>query len=210
VLRLSDSEIFHIIENGIPGTGMPAFHSFASSDTKALVTYLRSLQGAKSVANMPGDSERGKVLFTGKARCSGCHMAAGTGGFIASDLSNYARTHTVEETRGAITHPAGNSDRQMRLVTAAIRGGEKYTGKVRNEDNFSLQLQMLDGSFHFISKSDIESMEYDSTPLMPSDYGSTLSTEEVDDVVSYLMSVVNTVSSEIPKKKRSKRDDEED
>lgn len=57
------------------------------------------------------------------------------------------------------------------------------------EDNFSLQLQTPDGTFHFMATSDLEGLEYSSRTLMPSDYGSTLSPNELNDVVSYLMSV---------------------
>jgi hypothetical protein len=35
----------------------------------------------------------------------------------------------------------------------------KYSGRVRNEDNFSLQLQTLDGAFHLFMKSELRSFE---------------------------------------------------
>jgi cytochrome c oxidase cbb3-type subunit III len=200
VQRLSDAQIFHIIENGIPGTGMPAFHSLASSDIKAVVTYLRTLQGARRTVKLPGDPEHGQAVFFGQAGCSGCHMVAGEGGFIASDLSEYARTHAEEQTRTAITTPSPGGDRHARLVTATTHGGGKYVGRVRNEDNFSLQLQTLDGTFHFVAKADLEGLEYDSQSLMPSDYGSTLSSKELNDVVSYLMSVASAGKPEPPRK----------
>jgi putative heme-binding domain-containing protein len=200
--RLSDAQVGHIIENGIPGTGMPAFHSLESPDIKAVVTYLRTLQGIKKTVKLPGNPDRGERVFFGKAGCSTCHMAAGKGGFIATDLSGYARTHDAEETRSAITNPTPDSDRQARMVTAYIRGGVKYVGRIRNEDNFSLQLQALDGTFHFVPKSDLESLDYSSQPLMPADYGSTLSPDELNDVVSYLMSVAKAGARqpEAPKK----------
>ena len=200
VQRLSDVQIAHIIENGIPGTGMPAFHSFEATDVKAVVTYLRTLQGTRQTVKLPGDPVRGEALFFGKTGCSACHMIAGKGGFIASDLSKYARTHDVEQIRGAITTPALASDRQPRLVTATIRGGEKVVGRIRNEDNFSLQLQMLDGTFHFVTKSDLEALEYNSQPLMPADYSSTLNPNELNDVVSYLMKVAGASAAGTPKK----------
>jgi hypothetical protein len=56
-------------------------------------------------------------------------------------------------------------------------------------------LQTLDRTFHFVAKSDLEGLEYSSQTLMPSDYGSTLSPTELDDVVSYLMSVANASTS---------------
>jgi cytochrome c oxidase cbb3-type subunit III len=191
VQRLSDAQISRIIENGVPGTGMPAFHSLQETQVKALVGYLRMLQGANRPMTLPGDPERGKTIFFGKAKCSSCHTVAGQGGFIASDLSEYASTHDVEQVRAAIVQPGAGNGGDARLAKATLRGGDTYVGRVRNEDNFSLQLQTLDGAFHLISKSDLESLEYDSQTLMPSDYGSTLSPAEVNDVISYLMSVAS-------------------
>ncbi|MFZ0275342.1 MAG: c-type cytochrome [Candidatus Sulfotelmatobacter sp.] len=200
VQRLSDAQIAYIIENGVPGTGMPAFHSLEITDVKAVVAYLRTLQGKKQTVKLPSDPVRGETIFFGKARCSGCHMIAGKGGFIASDLSTYARTHDAEQIRGAITTPAPATDRQARLVTATTRGCEKVVGRIRNEDNFSLQLQTLDGAFYFVTKSELESLEYNSQTLMPSDYGSTLTADELNDVVSYLMKVANVNGSRTAKK----------
>jgi cytochrome c oxidase cbb3-type subunit III len=202
VQQLSDAQLFKIIENGIPETGMPAFHSLPSPTIKAIVIYLRTLQGARWAVNLPGDPAHGESIFTGKAGCSGCHMVAGKGGFIAIDLSDHARAHTVEQIRKEITNPP-NNDHRARMVTATVHSGEKYTGRVRNEDNFSLQLQTLDGMFHFLEKSEIETLEYSAQPLMPSDYGSTLSPDELNDVVSFLMRVASTnaTQSETAEKK---------
>jgi cytochrome c oxidase cbb3-type subunit III len=200
VQRLSDAQIAYIIENGILGTGMPAFHSLESSDIKAVVTHLRALQGTKRTVKLPGDPVRGETMFFGKAGCSGCHMIAGKGGFIASDLSGYASTHAAAQILGAITSPVADSNRQSRLVTATTRSGQKFVGRIRNEDNFSLQLQALDGTFYFVAKSDIEGLEYSSQTLMPSDYGATLSPDELKDVVSYLMSVASASDPGTPTK----------
>jgi putative heme-binding domain-containing protein len=178
---------------------MPSFHSLADADIKAVVAHLRTLQGAKKVVSLPGDPKRGKTLFFGKAGCSGCHMAAGAGGFIASDLTGYARTHSVDEARSAITNPNPNGDKLARTATVTTDNGAKYVGRVRNEDNFSLQLQDLDGAFHFLAKSEVQGVEYSSQPLMPANYGSTLVSGELDDLISYLMSVANSRESEISK-----------
>lgn len=192
IQQLSDTQLSGIIENGVPGTGMPPFHSLESSQVRAVVAYLRTLQGEKKTsARLPGDPEHGKAIFFGQARCSNCHMVAGEGGFIASDLSEYAAVHPAEQIRSALTQPNTSPSSQIRLATATMRSGEKFVGRVRNEDNFSLQLQTLDGVFHLISKSDLEGLAYDSQALMPGDYGSTLSAAELNDVISYLMSVVH-------------------
>jgi len=190
VQRLSDAQISHIIENGVPGTGMPGFHLLEPSDVQAIVGYLRILQGRKRTLKLPGNPDRGETIFFGKGGCSGCQLIAGKGGFIASDLSAYAGSRAVEQIRGAITNPT-RGDRQARLVTVTTRSDEKYSGRIRNEDNFSLQLQALDGTFAFVAKSDVDNLEYRSQTLMPTDYGSILTPDELNDVVSYLMRVAN-------------------
>jgi putative heme-binding domain-containing protein len=88
----------------------------------------------------------------------------------------------------------------VRLVTATLRDGEKFQGRVRDEDNFSVQLQTLDGTFHFLAKSEIDKMEADSQSLMPSNYGSRLGPQELNDLISYLMSVAGTSGSTSPAK----------
>ncbi|MGA2920286.1 MAG: c-type cytochrome [Candidatus Sulfotelmatobacter sp.] len=199
VQRLSHAEIARIIENGLPGTGMPAFRSLGHSDINGVITYLRTLQGAKKTVKLPGDAKRGETIFFRKAGCSGCHMIGGKGGFIASDLSGYARSHAVEQTRTAIISPSPGNRKPL-MVTATMRGGEKYVGRILNEDNFSLQLQTLDGTFHFLLKADSEMLTFSSQTAMHMDYASTLSPNELDDVVSYLMSVSNPNAAGTPTK----------
>lgn len=187
VQQFSDADLMRIIQQGISGTGMPPFRSLQTPEVEAVVAYLRALQGTGNALTLPGNPERGKTLFFGTAGCSSCHMVNGVGGFIASDLSQFAGTHSVEQTRNAITNPI--ADRQSRTAVAISRSGEKYSGRVRNEDNFSLQLQTLDGAFHFLLKSDLDRIEYASQPLMPSNYSSSLKPDELNDLISYLMSL---------------------
>jgi cytochrome c oxidase cbb3-type subunit III len=193
IQRLSDEALMRIVQNGISGAGMPAFHSFSISEVKAVVAYLRILQGANQGATQAGDSERGKELFFGKAGCSACHAVAGSGGFIASDLSGFAHSHSPAEIRSAVTNPSQDLERPSVVVTAV--DGQTYAGRIRNEDNFSLQLQTLDGAFHFLARSDVAKVEADSRSEMPTDYGTTLSSKDLDDLISYLIASAKTGES---------------
>jgi cytochrome c oxidase cbb3-type subunit III len=185
VRRLSDAELMGIIAKGIPGTGMPAFHSLSSTRIRDLVAYLRSLEGATGNVKLPGDPRKGETIFFGQTGCSNCHMIAGRGGFIASDLTDYARTHSTDQIRSAILE--SSSADQVKLATVVLQDDRKYVGRVRNEDNFSLQLQSLDGAFHLIMKANLKKLDYDSQPLMPINFGSLLNAGELNDLVSYLL-----------------------
>ncbi len=189
VHKLSDPALLRIIREGVPGTGMPAFRSLGNSKILAVVQHLRNLQGSGANSLLHGSAQAGKALFFGKAACADCHMVNGAGGYIASDLSGYGRTHSSEEVRGVLTKPNKNLDQRTKTVVATTLDGHTFTGIARNEDNFSLQLQTLDGALHSFEKSNLQSVEHRPESLMPADYGSRLSRQELDDLVSYLMSL---------------------
>jgi cytochrome c oxidase cbb3-type subunit III len=63
------------------------------------------------------------------------------------------------------------------------------SGVPRNEDNFSLQMQTDDGKFHFLDKSKIVSLTRSTASAMPADYGKTLSSTQLNDLMSYLVTV---------------------
>jgi cytochrome c oxidase cbb3-type subunit 3 len=184
----TDAALTQIITNGIPTNGMPSFSSLDAPTIKALVKYLRILQGKSESAAMPGNPTVGKAIFFGKAKCSQCHLAAGSGGFLGPDLSTFARRRPPEEIRDAITKPSTIPGLGRNEVTVTPRNGPPLTGVLRNEDNFSLQIQSPDGAFHSVMKADVVSITRDPKPLMPTDYGTTLSSSELNDLISFLMS----------------------
>ena len=192
--RLSDQELTRIVTEGVPGTGMPAF-SLGSSGISAVVKYLRVLQGRGQPSTLPGVAERGQTLFFGRAGCSSCHMVGGQGGFLASDLSGYGKAHNVDEIRAAIMKPGRDSVLRTRNAIVTTRDGTRLEGIVRNEDNFSIQLQSKDGTYQFIDKADAKSVEYDPSPVMPN-YGGTLRSSDVNDIVSYLLTTARNSKAE--------------
>lgn len=183
----SDAQLAEILKNGKTAAGMPAFAALGEDRIAALVAYLRSLQGLGDETPVPGNPANGKALFFGKAKCASCHMLSGQGGFFALDLTSYASRMNADELRSKILNPDKDLDARRGTVTVILADSSKLSGMVRSEDNFSLQLQAPDGVFHLVNKSDIKTQTYTGTTGMPSNYGSTLSSAELNDVVSYLL-----------------------
>jgi cytochrome c oxidase cbb3-type subunit 3 len=210
VQQLSDADTLRILQAGIRAAGMPAFGTLGVPKLQAVMAYLRILQGGSKVASIPGDPQRGQSLFFGKAGCANCHMINGSGGFFGPDLSSYGSNVSIEEIRIAITDPDKDLDPRARTVLVTTREGRQFTGIARNEDNFSLQLQSLDGAFHLLAKSDLEHLEYQPKSLMPSNYGSVLSASERDDLVSYLIRTAQATKLTQAHGKNSKPKEEDD
>jgi len=189
--QFSQADVLRIISDGIPGTGMPSFRSLGEARLKAVVAYVRDLQGKNHTAPLPGNPAQGQQLFFGTAGCSSCHMVKGDGGFMAPDLTDYAQTRSAERIKAAITDP-GARDFALRVATVTTANSQQYRGVIRNEDNFSLQLQLQDGSFHFFSKAELKRIDREPGSMMPSDYGAKLTSAQLDDLVSYLLDVSST------------------
>lgn len=207
VQKLTASEMFTVISGGVPGTGMPSFRRLGKPAITSLVAYVKGLQGKNQTAPLPGDPKSGEALFFGNSQCSGCHMASGRGGFIGPDLSTYGQTHSVEQIKSAILKPSGG-DSIKPLVTATTADGGRFQGIIRNEDNFSLQLQSEDGAFHFLSKRDVKTIERGQGSIMPADYSSRLSSAQLNDIVSYLLQLANESAAPRPAARPHTDDDE--
>ena len=189
---------------------MPAFSSLSHEESKSLVAYVRSLQGRVAAVALPGDSIKGRSIFYGKAQCAQCHIVAGAGGYIAGDLTSYGANKAVEDIRGTIVKPSSVARPGSGRAELTTRDGRKYSGMVRNEDNFSLQLQTLDGAFHLFDKFALGDVQRVAAPLMPSDYGSTLSAGELNDLISFLITVAREARTAQPKKSAHGDDEEYD
>ena len=201
VRHLSDAELSSIISNGIPETGMPAFRSLNESQVRAVVGYLRSLQGRANGGVLPGDPKRGKEIFFGKGNCSACHTISGQGGFLGPDLTEHGATSSADAIRAEIVRTPRVPPIGYRTAALTTDSGERLEGLVRNEDNFSVQLQTKDGSFHFFKKTQLRRFERLDGSLMPADYRDRLSDGELKDLASYLMTTPAPNSAAPPRKK---------
>jgi cytochrome c oxidase cbb3-type subunit 3 len=201
VRHLSDAQLSSIISNGMPETGMPAFRRLNESQVHAVVGYLRSLQGKAEGGILPGDPKRGKEIFFGKGDCSACHTISGQGGFLGPDLTEHGATSSADAIRAAIVRTPRVPPIGYRTAALTTDSGERLEGLVRNEDNFSVQLQTKDGSFHFFKKTQLRRFERLDGSLMPADYRDRLSDGELSDLASYLMTTPAPNSAAPPRKK---------
>lgn len=177
----TDDEVARIILNGIPGTSMPS-HRMTEREAGAMAAWLRALAaGGGSVATL-GNAERGRALFESKGQCQSCHDAAARFAPPLADVGAVRRPGELEE---SLLDPSASLHPDYRFVTAMTRDGATISGRLLNQNSFSLQILDRDGHLRSLDKTGLRAHEIQRSSPMPS-YAGRLDAGEIADLVAYL------------------------
>jgi PQQ-dependent dehydrogenase (methanol/ethanol family) len=178
----SEQDLRDVIRKGVPEAGMPPFR-LSDPEMERIVAFVRSITTPAIERVVSGDAARGREFFLGLGQCSACHMAEGRGGLNGPDLSNLGRERTIAEIEQALRTPGSRRVRGYQVVQVELRNGARIRGLAKNESNYDLQLQDLDGRLHLLRAGDIVRIEREEKPLMPPVRASA---EEMRNLVAYL------------------------
>ena len=143
---------------------------------------------ANAGTERPGDAARGQAIFEGKGGCLACHRVADEGSLMGPDLSTIATDRTVEQLRKALLDPAPAVEPGNQLYRVVASDGTIVTGRILNQDRFSLQLLTREGRLRSFQKSNLRTYGFIKTAAMPS-YRDRLTAEEQIDLVAFLASL---------------------
>ena len=181
----ADAEVERIILHGIDNTGMPP-HNFTEPEALAVVNYLRSM--ADRNASTKGNASHGEAIFMGAGTCATCHRVNGKGSRVGPDLSDIGRLRHSNEIEQSIVDPDAQilpSNRYVRLVT---KDGATITGRLLNHDTFSVQVIDMKEQLVSMPTANLREFTFIDKSQMPS-YKGKLSTQDLTDLVSYLVSL---------------------
>lgn len=201
----TDADLFHTINDGIPGTAMPPNGStgqgvgMTGEEIWQVITYIRSVE-VKAPARALGDAGHGKQLFFGSAACSTCHMVEGKGGRMGPDLTATASARATDYLIESVRNPSRRLaqgvfeamkefPQEYESVKVETAGGEKFTGVVINEDSFTLQMLDQREQLHLFEKSQLRSFEKSRESLMPVYNEKLLPDKDLNDILAFLQSV---------------------
>lgn len=196
-----DMTLYAVISQGIPGTGMPATWAPRPRDLWRVAAYVQSL-GRLADEELPGDPVAGKLVYDNRGNCSSCHILEGVGRGVGPELSEVGLRRNRDYLQRALVSP----DTEQPKTASAIRGTLNsfltvrivselgtYEGMRINENEFSVQMRDLSGNIYSFEKAKLISYEKDfGHSLMPG-YGAALNDAEVNDLVSYLMTLKGSI-----------------
>ena len=181
----TDSALFNVIKNGIPGTDMAASLGMADKEIWEVAAFVRTL-GRSAPQKVAGDPAKGAAAF--KTRCSGCHMVSGSGGRMGPDLSDIGAKRSPANLRTSIVDPNASIVPGWAMARITLADGSRVSGVKINEDQFSVMIREGNGRIHHIAKADAKQVDVDSKSSMPS-YQGVIPDGELADLVAYLFSL---------------------
>jgi putative heme-binding domain-containing protein len=183
----SDDEIAKIILGGIAGTAMPP-NNFSESQAGTIVAYLRSLATAPRSTVARGDATRGRGIFMGKGQCATCHSVAGTGSTVGPVLTEIGTTRRLADLERSLLEPSAEIRTDNRSVRAVRNDGTIVTGRLMNQDTFTVQVLDSTERLRLLQKTDLREVTVLQESPMPS-YRDRLTGTELSDLLTYLGSL---------------------
>jgi len=183
----ADEEVAAIITKGIPGTGMPPAN-FTEGQALTIVAYLRSMAATSNVAVTAGDPARGKQIFEGKGQCLNCHRVRTAGSRVGPDLTDIGMLRRTAELQTSLLDPDAEVLAPNRYYRVVTKDGQTVTGRLLNEDTFSVQLLDTSEKLRSFPIAGLREHAFILKSPMPS-YKDKLTPEELADVIGYLTSL---------------------
>ena len=165
----SDDEIARIILGGIPGTAMPP-SNFSESQSRH-DRGLPALAGHIARAGRsPAAMRRARqTVFNGKGQCLTCHSVAGSGSTVGPVLTEIGTTRRIADLRAIAARPErGDSHRQPVRAGRHARRNASITGRLLNQDTFTVQLLDSTERLRLLQKSDLREVTVLKESPMPS------------------------------------------
>ena len=188
------------IQNGVPGTVMPAWKDkLSNDDILQVVAFIVSLRGNAIDNPLPGNVAHGEEIFWGKGECGTCHMIKGRGKIIGPDLTNIAAERKAPSIVNALTKEmhelfidGGAHLKALPPMTTyppvkiTLKTKQAIDGVMLNQDGYSVQLLGNDEKLYLLDRSKIASITQKSRSIMPTDYDKRLTKVEFTDLMAFL------------------------
>ena len=151
---------------------------------------MRQLAPLSEKATSTGNAQRGKSVFeAGKGSCIACHKIGSSGKSIGPDLSTIGSIRTSRDLLESIIFPSNTLARDYEAHVIETSDGQQTIGVIRSHSAEGLLVVDLAGQEKTIRHETITANATLTTSLMPSGLESTLTEQELLDLVAWLSSL---------------------
>ena len=133
-----------------------------------------------------GSAEKGKAVFAGAGTCAKCHVVQGEGKMVGPDLSGIGAKLSREALYESVLAPSAAISHNYEAWTALSKDGRAITGLLVSKTPKEVVIRGADGVDATVDGNDLDELIRQPVSLMPADLASTLSADELVDLVTWL------------------------
>jgi putative heme-binding domain-containing protein len=120
--------------------------------------------------------------------CLSCHRVGETGSYVGPYLDDVGAHRSLEQLHASLVSPTKQVLPENRTVQFVTSNGKIVTGRLLNQDGFSVQLIDSSGQLRSFARSGLREFSIVTTNPMPS-YADKLSAQDLTGLVRYLSSL---------------------
>jgi putative membrane-bound dehydrogenase-like protein len=128
----------------------------------------------------------GKVVFAGAGTCAKCHVVDGEGKAVGPNLSGVGAKLSREALYESVLAPSAAISHSYETFTALMEDGRSVTGLLVSQSPEQVVIRGADSIDVTLPAGEVEELVKQPVSLMPADLATTLSADELVDLVAWL------------------------
>lgn len=120
--------------------------------------------------------------------CLSCHRVDNMGSYVGPDLSEIGASRSAADIQAALVSPGKDVRPENRSVRLVTKDGKTVTGRILNQDGFSVQIIDSSSQLRSFQKASLREFTIVTANPMPS-YADKMSAQDLTDLVHYLSSL---------------------
>ncbi len=149
----------------------------------------RPLPPLGELVKMRGDPAHGKELFGDKATCTKCHIVGTQGRDVGPNLSEIGSKLSKDALLVAILDPNAGISHNYETFLVVTDDGKTVSGLLVSKTDDELVIKDAGAIVHTLKMADVDEFKKLTSSLMPADLQKLMSTQELVDVVEYLITL---------------------
>ena len=147
------------------------------------------LPSLTELVKMRGDIGRGAIVFRNVGTCIKCHQVDSEGKQVGPNLSEIGSKLARQAMYVSILDPSAAISFNFETHNLLLDDGREISGVVISDTDNAVTIRDAEGIDHFVVRSEIDEMKQQQLSLMPTGLVQVMTTEQLVDLVEYLMSL---------------------
>ncbi|HZZ79673.1 MAG TPA: PVC-type heme-binding CxxCH protein, partial [Gemmataceae bacterium] len=149
----------------------------------------RPLPAISELVKMKGNVANGATIFVKQGTCAKCHQINGEGKNVGPDLSEIGKKLAREAILEAILYPSASIAHNYETYVVETKQGNTTSGLLVSKSDQEIVLKDAESIVRTFKVAEVDTLTRSPISLMPADLHQAMTTQELTDVVEYLLTL---------------------